>query len=151
MARPFGAGLYAAKRHRVCVSALAGNDPSRGGGYPGRLRPPAQKARQRPAWEPKTNTAALRLGASLFLCRPSAGRGRLPRGFFSGRGFSPFFALHRRYSSRSLPQAVALRSRVFITLRVTKLPLHSRASACGRHLPGDDEERKTVKKKGSLP
>ena len=31
------------------------------------------------------------------------------------------------------------------------LPFHSRAQAHGRHLPGDDEERKTVKEKGFPP
>lgn len=31
------------------------------------------------------------------------------------------------------------------------LPFHSRAQAHGRHLPGDDEERKTGKEKGLPP
>ena len=130
----------------------AGNDPLSRVGYPGRLRPPDAEGPATPGlgrvgyrMQPP---AARRFAFRVLACGQQRA---LPRGFFQGGAFPRFSLFTVAYSSRSLPWACALRARAFITLRVTKLPLHSRAHAHGRHLPGDDEERKTVKEKGFPP
>lgn len=83
------------------VSAHSGYARCADAGSPGGCATLPEKAQLRSAWQ--SNTAALRLRASLDVCRPQVGKGRSPRGFFQALGV---FSLPRFSLAVAIPPEV---------------------------------------------